>query len=147
VGAITPSIAGAGTLSVAILTGIGALGSLGAIIGALIGACRPEYEAKRYEGRMRSAGVLLSVHCDNADWRIRAKHVLRNTGARSVASTSESKADFGRSEKPNPRARVKQVIRPRTFLRGSRPVPPAGEPLSAKTPLVGMEEAGRRPAD
>ena len=45
-GMIVPSIAGAGTLIVAILTGIGALGTLGAILGALLGACRPEYEAK-----------------------------------------------------------------------------------------------------
>jgi transposase-like protein len=106
-GMIMPSIAGAGTLIVAILTGIGALGTLGAIIGALLGACRPEYEAKRYEGRMRWGGVLLSVHCDNVDWRVRAKTALRNTGAKSIASTLESKADFGRSEKPKPRAQMK----------------------------------------
>src|ERR1700730_18099040 len=63
---MVPSIPGAGTLIVAILTGIGALGTLGAMIGALLGAGRPEYEAKRYEGRMRSGGVLLSVHCDTS---------------------------------------------------------------------------------
>ncbi len=73
-GMIMPPITGAGTMIVAILSGIGAIGTLGAIIGALIGACSPEYEAKRYEGRMRNGGVLLSVHCDNAHWRIRPQH-------------------------------------------------------------------------
>lgn len=150
VGLIMPSIAGiagTGTPIAAILAGIGALGTVGAIIGGLLGAFRPEYEAKRYEGRMRSAGVLLSVHCDNADWRIRAKNLLRNSGGRSIASTSESKADFGRSERPNPRAQVKTIIRPRTFLAATRQVSPTDETLSVEPPLVAMDNGGRRPAD
>ena len=35
---------------------------------------------------MRSGGVLLSVHCDNARWRVRAKNVLHDTGALGIAS-------------------------------------------------------------
>jgi hypothetical protein len=137
---MTPSIPGAVTLIVAILTGVGALGTLGAVIGALVGASRPEYEAKRYEGRMRSGGVLLSVHCDTADWRTRAKNVLRNTGARSIATTSESKADFGRSEKP--KARV-GIDRHRTFLGAERPAS-LSEELPAEQPYVELHEAERR---
>src|SRR5438552_15506416 len=53
---------------IAIFAGIGALGLVGAILGAVVGAARPEYEAKRYQGRIRSGRILLSVHCDNADW-------------------------------------------------------------------------------
>jgi hypothetical protein len=143
-GMIMPSIAGAGTLIVAILTGIGALGTLGAIIGALLGACRPEYEAKRYEGRMRWGGVLLSVHCDNVDWRVRAKNALRNTGAKSIASTLESKADFGRSEKPKPRAELKRVISHRTFLATTQAAPAIDKSLPAEPPLVEAQEANRR---
>ncbi len=36
----------------------------------------PEYEAKRYEGRVREGGILLSVHCDDSEWVKRAKSVL-----------------------------------------------------------------------
>jgi Alternative complex III, ActD subunit len=145
-GMIMPPITGAGTMIVAILSGIGAIGTLGAIIGALIGVCSPEYEAKRYEGRMRNGAVLLSVHCDNAHWRIRAKNVLRNTGARSIASASESRADFGRSEKPMPRAQVNGLKR-RTFLATERPASGSETPYPAEPALVEVHQADRRPSD
>src|SRR5579872_5601132 len=70
----------------AVLAGMGALTVLGAIVGGLLGAARPEYEAKRYDGRVRCGNVLLSVHCDDADWRGRAKETLRRTGARGISS-------------------------------------------------------------
>jgi hypothetical protein len=41
----------------------------------------PEYEAKRYEGRIKSGGILLSVHCDNSEWTKKAKQILEDTGA------------------------------------------------------------------
>jgi hypothetical protein len=63
----------------------------------------PEYEAKRYEGRIKSGGILLSVHCDNDDWVKRAKQVLLQTGAEDIASAGEAKADFSSSDKPLPR--------------------------------------------
>src|SRR4029078_10630490 len=50
---------------VAALAGAGAVGALGGITGALIGWGIPEYEAKRYEGRVRKGGILLSVHADD----------------------------------------------------------------------------------
>ena len=48
--------------------GAGALGAVGGIVGALVGMGIPEYEAKRYEGRVKHGGILLSVHCDDHDW-------------------------------------------------------------------------------
>jgi hypothetical protein len=87
----------------AALAGLGAVGTLGAILGALIGMGLPEYEAKRFEGRLRGAGILLSVHCDNSEWVKRAKHLLVNTGAVGVASASEARADFMVTDKPLPR--------------------------------------------
>jgi hypothetical protein len=72
------------------LAGLGVGGAVGGIIGALVGMGIPEYEAKRYEGRLKSGGVLLSVHCDTSAEIDRAKEILKNTGAEDVASSGES---------------------------------------------------------
>jgi hypothetical protein len=66
----------------------------------------PEYEAKRYEGRVKEGGILLSVHCDSSDWTKKAKEILERTGAADVSSTSEASADFAESDKPRPRSHV-----------------------------------------
>jgi hypothetical protein len=87
---------------VAALAGVGAGGAVGGLTVALIGAGIPEYEAKRYEGRIKSGGILLSVHCDNSDWTKRAKDILERTGAEDVASTGEAAADFDKSDRPIP---------------------------------------------
>jgi len=85
---------------IAALTGIGSGGMVGGIIGALVGIGIPEYEAKRYEGRIKDGGILLSVHCDNSDWIQKAKLTLKETGAEDIAAAGEEKADFGASDKP-----------------------------------------------
>jgi hypothetical protein len=41
----------------------------------------PEYEAKRYEGRVEDGGMLLSVHSENAEETKRAKAILEQSGA------------------------------------------------------------------
>lgn len=88
---------------VAALAGVGAGGVLGGIAGALVGMGIPEYEAKRYEGRVKEGGILLSVHCDNADWKKRAIEILKSTGAGDIGSEGEARADFASSDKPKPR--------------------------------------------
>jgi hypothetical protein len=88
---------------VALLAGVGVGGTVGGLAGALIGAGIPEYEAKRYEGRIRKGGILVSVHCDNSEWTAKAKNILERTGAEDVSSTGEARADFDKSEKPLPR--------------------------------------------
>lgn len=82
------------------LGGIGVGSAIGGVTGALIGFGIPEYEAKRYEGRIRRGGILLSVHCDDSDWAKRARNILTQTGAEDVAATGESRADFATSDKP-----------------------------------------------
>jgi hypothetical protein len=77
----------------ATLAGAGVGGAIGGIAGALIGMGIPEYEAKRYEGRVKDGGILLSVHSDNSDWTKRAKEILKRTGAQDIASTGEAGAD------------------------------------------------------
>ncbi len=88
---------------VAALAGAGAMGAIGGIAGALIGMGIPEYEAKRYEGRVRKGGILLSVHADDATWGDRAQKILMRTGAEDVAAASEVKGDFANSERPSHR--------------------------------------------
>lgn len=77
----------------AALAGAGVGGAVGGIAGALIGMGIPEYEAKRYEGRVKDGGILLSVHSDNSDWTKRAKDILKRTGAQDIASTGEAAAE------------------------------------------------------
>jgi hypothetical protein len=89
---------------VSLLAGAGAGGAIGGLAGALIGVGIPEYEAKRYEGRVKNGGILLSVHCDSSEWTKKAKDILERTGAEDVASTGESAADFAKTDKPMPRA-------------------------------------------
>ncbi len=88
----------------AALAGAGVGGAVGGITGALIGMGIPEYEAKRYEGRVKEGGMLLSVHSDNSEWTKRAKEILERTGAQDISSTGEARADFSKTDKPMPRA-------------------------------------------
>lgn len=87
---------------IAALSGVGAGGVVGGLTGGLIGMGIPEYEAKRYEGRVKEGGILLSVHCDNSDWTKKAKNILEQTGAEDVSSTGESSADYNKSDRPIP---------------------------------------------
>jgi hypothetical protein len=77
------------------LAGIGVGGAVGGLVGALVGMGIPEYEAKRYEGRIKNGGVLLSVHCDTSDQITRAKDVLKRTNAEDIASTGEEAVGAG----------------------------------------------------
>jgi hypothetical protein len=83
-----------------LLAGAGAGGAVGGIAGALIGMGIPEYEAKRYEGRVKSGGILVSVHCDSSEWVKRAKTVLDQTGAEEIATAGEATADYAMSDRP-----------------------------------------------
>jgi hypothetical protein len=116
VGGILGWLAGIGALAIpglglfvaagpimAMLSGIGVGGVLGGIGGALVGLGTPEYEAKRYEGRIRKGGILLSVHCDDSDWVKSAREILDQTGAEDVSATTEAKADFAASDRPRSR--------------------------------------------
>jgi hypothetical protein len=71
------------------LAGVGLGGAVGGLVGALVGMGIPEYEAKRYEGRVKDGGILLSVHCNSSEEISRAKEILKSTGADDVASSGE----------------------------------------------------------
>jgi len=87
----------------AALAGAGVGGAVGGLTGALIGMGIPEYEAKRYEGRVKDGGILLSVHSDDSTWTKKAKEILERTGAQDVSSTGEATAD------KDDKARVREV--------------------------------------
>ena len=82
---LRPAIMGA-------LAGVGVGGAVGGFVGALVGMGIPEFEAKRYEGRVKNGGVLLSVHCDTSEEVARAKSALKRTGADDVSAAGEAAA-------------------------------------------------------
>jgi len=71
------------------LAGLGVGAATGGVIGALVGMGIPEYEAKRYEGRVKNGGILVSAHCDNSDWVSKAKDILKQSGAEDISSAGE----------------------------------------------------------
>jgi len=115
-----PVLVAAGPL-LAALAGAGGGGALGWIAGLLTGLGLTEYVAKRYAGRMRRGGILLSVHCDSPEWCERAKKTLKDTGARDISSAVEAAADYGTTDKPTERPVAGVTVR------DEAPVPQATE--------------------
>jgi hypothetical protein len=74
------------------LAGLGVGAAAGGLIGALVGMGIPEYEAKRYEGRVKDGGILVSVHCDGSDWVTKAKDILKTVGGEDISSAGEKGA-------------------------------------------------------
>lgn len=74
----------------AALSGAAAGAALGGITGALIGLGIPEYEAKRYEGKIREGNILISVHAEDRTERTRAKDIFERAGADDISYTEEA---------------------------------------------------------
>jgi hypothetical protein len=85
------------------LAGLGVGGAVGGVVGALVGMGIPEYEAKRYEGRVKDGGVLLSAHCDTSEQIDLAKTILERTGATDIASAGEEAVGATLPNRSNPR--------------------------------------------
>jgi hypothetical protein len=81
------------------LAGLGVGGAVGGVTGALIGMGIPEFQAKRYEGRLQKGGILFSVHCETEEKVKRVKEVLEATGGEDVASTGESFIDAKKTDR------------------------------------------------
>jgi hypothetical protein len=86
------------------LAGLGVGGTVGGVTGAFVGMGIPEFEAKRYEGRLLKGGILLSVHCDTSEDIKRSKEILKSTGAEDVSSTGEASIDTKQSDRDAARA-------------------------------------------
>jgi hypothetical protein len=102
VGAVLGWLAGIGSLAIpgvgpfiaagpimGALGGAAVGGATGGIIGALVGMGIPEYEAKRYEGKVRGGNILISVHTDNADERARVKDIFKKANAEDISTSGE----------------------------------------------------------
>jgi len=74
----------------AALGGAAVGGAAGGIVGALVGMGIPEYEAKRYEGKVRGGNILISVHTDDAGQRTRAKDIFKQSNAEDISATGEA---------------------------------------------------------
>lgn len=107
-GGVAGWLAGIGTLAIpglgpliaagpimAALSGAAAGGTLGGITGSLIGMGIPEFEAKKYEGRVQSGAVLVSVHSENSNETDTATRIFEAAGAENIATGSEAAVPAG----------------------------------------------------
>jgi hypothetical protein len=56
----------------------------------LAGLGIPEYEAQRYEGRVREGNILVSIHVEDTDEATRARTILTEEGAEDISTGSEA---------------------------------------------------------
>ena len=76
----------------AALGGAAVVGTAGGLIGGLVGMGMPEFEAKRYDAKVREGNILISVHVENSDQRSTVKDIFKQHDAEDIASASEAKA-------------------------------------------------------
>jgi len=95
----------------AALGGAAVGGAVGGITGALVGLGIPEFEAKRYEGKIKNGNVLISVHTENSDEVKLAKDIFKSAGAEDISSTGESSAPKDKDVRV-PRSGEKVVVLP-----------------------------------
>lgn len=69
----------------------------GGLTGSLVGLGMPEYEAKQYEGRIRSGNILLSVHTEDGAARSRAKEIFETHGASDISTAGEESVAAARA--------------------------------------------------
>lgn len=102
-GAVLGWLAGIGSLAIPgigpfIAAGpiMGALGgaavgaAAGGLSGALIGLGIPEYEAKRYEGKIIGGCALISVHAASSEAIDQVKEIFEQANAEDISSTEEA---------------------------------------------------------
>jgi len=85
---IGPFVAAGPIMAALSAAAIGA--TLGGITGALVGMGIPEFEAKRYEGKIKEGNILISVHSENHEETKRARDILEATGAHDISTSSEA---------------------------------------------------------
>lgn len=94
----------------AALSGAALGATVGGIAGALVGMGIPEYEARRYAGRIHDGGILLSVHTDDASEIRLARQVFAEADAQDIATTYESSVHERRGDIPAAQGREAKVL-------------------------------------
>jgi len=74
----------------AALAGAAVGAAAGGLTGALVGLGIPEYEAKRYEGKIRAGNILISVHTEDGKEVEKAKEIFKREDATDIAYTGEA---------------------------------------------------------
>ena len=105
VGAAVGWLAGIGTLAIpgvgaliaagpimAALSGAAVGTAAGGLIGALVGMGIPEFEAKRYDAKVREGNILISVHTDDSKQRDVAKEIFKRYDADDISTGTEASA-------------------------------------------------------
>lgn len=103
VGAVLGWLAGIGSLAIpgvgpfiaagpimGALSGAAVGAATGGLTGALVGLGIPEYEAKRYEGKIVGGSALISVHTENSEILAQVKKIFELCHAEDIASTGEA---------------------------------------------------------
>lgn len=103
VGGVLGWLAGIGSLAIpglgpfiaagpimAALSGAAVGTALGGIVGALVGMGIPEYEARRYESKIKEGNILVSVHTEDSGGIDRATGILKECNAEDIATSSEA---------------------------------------------------------
>ena len=112
-------LAGAGALAIpglgpfiaagpimAALSGAAIGATTGGVIGALVGMGIPEYEAKRYEGKIREGKILISVHSEDSEQTKRAKEIFERAGAEDIATAGEKSVKEDKAERRTGQSRT-----------------------------------------
>jgi hypothetical protein len=64
----------------------------GGVIGGLVGMGIPEFEAKRYDSKIRSGNILISVHTEDSKQRDIAREIFKKHDADDISSGTEASA-------------------------------------------------------
>lgn len=103
VGGVLGWLAGIGSLAIpgigpfvaagpimAALSGAAVGTAVGGIVGALVGMGMPEFEARRYESKIKEGNILVSVHTEDQGGVDRAKGILNECNAQDISTAAES---------------------------------------------------------
>jgi uncharacterized membrane protein len=74
----------------AALSGAAVGAAVGGIAGALVGMGIPEFEARRYEGKIKEGNILISVHSESRNEAKRAREIFEQADADDIATSSEA---------------------------------------------------------